>query len=600
MAIYEKMHYKECFPDDTIQRLKKILDDCGIEIVETVPLTSSINTQSLRISIKGTDIGTNGKGMNNAYARASAYAEFFERFQNAILGHTMPNSAIPFVVASDERMMSPADLFDKSNSNAFFDFYFSERGMLDSSLAEKIKRFTSVNRFDKSDPCGMYLTLPFYSVKNQKVVYLPYSSYSAMYGSNGMCAGNTREEALVQGLSEIVERIVQRRIFLEKPALPDMPLEYIQKYPDIYEMFVKANSNPKYTVFIKDCSFGGKYPVVALCIIEKNTGKYGLKLGCHPNIGIALERTFTEITQGIDIFEYSRKRSWLDFSNNSVDTPDNISNSFKIGLSQYPYQLFAHTPDYPFTDLERKVGQSNADILKSWIYDFLPEYDILIRDVSYTGFPSFHIIIPGLSEMQRVTDFDFRVRNTRSFVAYLLSHPEEIHSENVKYIIGVLKAYSSSIYENSLSTYFPPDFITALPFAELGSDVYLLAMCYVLKGRYTDAKQCISLLRKRAKSEHFNVDDTCRDMLDCIYYYLSGMCEIGDHKNVMEYLHTFFTNDLCDRVDWIFNKPDLVVQKQYSDIIVRRLPYFDDFRCKLAAKYGHIKLDQMDNADMFD
>ena len=46
-----------------------------------------------------------------------------------------------------------------------------------------------------------------------------------------MCAGNSPEEALVQGLSEIIERVVQRRIFTEKPALPDVPEEYIQQFP---------------------------------------------------------------------------------------------------------------------------------------------------------------------------------------------------------------------------------------------------------------------------------------------------------------------------------------------------------------------------------
>ena len=43
---------------------------------------STVDTYSLRLVIEGTDIGTNGKGISKELATASAYAEFFERFQN--------------------------------------------------------------------------------------------------------------------------------------------------------------------------------------------------------------------------------------------------------------------------------------------------------------------------------------------------------------------------------------------------------------------------------------------------------------------------------------------------------------------------------------
>lgn len=57
------------------------------------------------------------------------------------------------------------------------------------------------------------------------------------YGSNGMSAGNTREEALVQGMSEVVERYVQKRIFSDRPALPDIPEDYLRRFEDIYGMY---------------------------------------------------------------------------------------------------------------------------------------------------------------------------------------------------------------------------------------------------------------------------------------------------------------------------------------------------------------------------
>ena len=595
MSVYEEFHYKEKTPEETLEKLQFILKDCGIDVEEAWPLTSSIGTFSLRVSIKGTNIGTNGKGVSKDYARASAYAEFFERFQNNILGHTIPNPKLPYIIATDEKFLSAQELLFEPN--AYTDFYFIERKMEDASLVERIKRYEDVNRFDKEvSGKGYYLSLPFYSVRDKKVVYLPYSSYSAMYGSNGMCAGNSPEEALVQGLSEIVERIVQRKAILEKTSFPDIPIDYIKKYSYIYEMYEKACKNTNYKILLKDCSFGGKYPVVALCIIEKNTGRYGIKFGCHPNIGIAMERTFTEVTQGIDIFEYSQKRSWFDFSNSGVDNSDNISNSYKIGLSQYPYQFFSEKSDYVFTETKNVSNCNNIEILKNWIHDFLPEYDILIRDVSFTGFPSYQIIIPGLSEMQSLSDYDIRTRNTRSYVAYLLTHPEEITIQNVTYIIGILKIYSNSVFENSLSTYFPPDYIMNLPFDSIGSDIYLLSMCYIIKGDYQEALNYLKILQKRAK---YGDDRQLIEEINCIYHYISGMHIINNHKEVIEYLKIFFSDDLCILIDKIFKEPEKVIVNQYKNAIKGKNEEYEHFRELIALKYSNIVINQKNNEKIF-
>lgn len=80
MSVYEELHYKDSSPDATVDRLLKILHECGIDTEEAWGDKSSVDTYSLRVAIKGTTIGTNGKGVTEEYARASAYAEFFERF----------------------------------------------------------------------------------------------------------------------------------------------------------------------------------------------------------------------------------------------------------------------------------------------------------------------------------------------------------------------------------------------------------------------------------------------------------------------------------------------------------------------------------------
>ena len=54
-----------------------------------------------------------------------------------------------------------------------------------------------------------------------------------MFGSNGMSAGNTKEEALVEGISELIERYVQQEVILKNLRLPDFPTSYIKNYSSV-------------------------------------------------------------------------------------------------------------------------------------------------------------------------------------------------------------------------------------------------------------------------------------------------------------------------------------------------------------------------------
>ena len=49
-----------------------------------------------------------------------------------------------------------------------------------------------------------------------------------------MAAGNSKDEALVEGISEIIERYVHRLVIQNRLSLPDIPESYIKKYPKLY------------------------------------------------------------------------------------------------------------------------------------------------------------------------------------------------------------------------------------------------------------------------------------------------------------------------------------------------------------------------------
>ena len=80
MSKLQERRYKEVTPEETVKKLKELLKKADIQVEEDWRKPSSVGTYSLRLRIKGTDIGQNGKGMTKEFAMASAYAEFFERF----------------------------------------------------------------------------------------------------------------------------------------------------------------------------------------------------------------------------------------------------------------------------------------------------------------------------------------------------------------------------------------------------------------------------------------------------------------------------------------------------------------------------------------
>ena len=569
MTELQKNHYKEKTPEKTVEYLQALLNKHGIEVEETWGDKSYINTYSLRLNFKGTSKGTNGKGVSKAYARASAYAELFERYQNGMLisPKFIPQSKTSgnYRVAADEKCLSAEDIV--AQNDPFIQMYFEMRGLSNATEAEKAKAFFEVNKLDYliSGDENKYVCLPFYSCKDKKVYWIPKWVYGLFYGSNGMSAGNTPEEAIVQGLSEILERHVNKALFTMTAGLPDVPDKHIKNYPELYERYLMLRSIPGFDVRIKDCSLGGKFPVVGLVILQKNTCKYGIKLGCHPDFGIALERTLTEAAQGEDILEYVN-RSHVDFFNTNVTNWINVTNCYKVGLSQYPFQLFADNLAYRFTKPQDVSGATNEMLCKSMVQNLLDTgYDVLIRDVSSLGFPSYHIIVPGMSELIDLTDDKIRAYNTRTFVSALLENPKSITVENYKYVIASLGYYSGSVMESCLESYYQETAGLNLPYAAIGgSSLYLASMCHVLVGDYASAFQKYSLIEKRALS--VDLPESEKNEIKCISTYLSAMSVLKKHSKAMEYLYKLFDSALCDKVNTLFADNTKVIIKQFPTV----------------------------------
>lgn len=608
MSELQNRRYKEVTPEETVKKLKGLLKKLGIEVVEKWSNESSVGTYSLRVCIKGTDIGQNGKGMTKEFAMASGYAEFFERMQNGMFRFRMekPTTEIPFVNAPDEKHLTVKEALNIDETgkikNSFFENIVKQNGK-ENSIAEEQAQFIKKILNEKSNLVEKeeYNYLPYYSVKNKDLEYVPDRLFSYLFDTNGMCAGNSKEEALIEGLSEILERYVGVKIFKEKVTLPEIPNTYIEKFPKVKKMVDKLKQSTEYYFRLVDCSFGGKYPVAGLYIIEKNTGKFGFKMGAHPDYGIAMERCFTEAAQGRDIYEYA-ETCLFDFYSGEDSKNRNLSEFIFSDLTAVPFQVIGEKSDFEFTEMPDVSELDNKTLLKKLVGIILEEgKDILVRDVSTLGFPAFSIAIPGMSEIS--FDPDATYFNLFVTMQRLLKDFGNITLENVKEVIKIMEVIVNQIGYEKLSILVSLKDTSVLPCEQIGEGAkYFLAICYMMDKQYNKAAKMLEDLSFLADNIMENPIE--RIMLKAVYYYASAMDKLQEHEKAIYYINILFDEEIANCIDISFKDRKNILVNHYGvtqdDYVDNDYSFYMPFMKKIREAQRDNIINQEENKEIFE
>ncbi|MEG6586641.1 YcaO-like family protein [Dendrosporobacter sp. 1207_IL3150] len=396
--------YKDELPLKTITKIRNILTDLNILAVETGWRNSADGFYSVTVTIKKTTLATNGKGVTYEYALASAYAELMERLQNQAffrLNYDLDENALKyrgFYYAPDEQCISINDFLNNGEEWSTIQINKTPE---DVDVNEMLNRWKLVS-YEKVP--ADFTALPYLNIGSGLISNIPIKMVSKMYMSNGMCAGNTPEEALVQGISEILERYVNMRILLEKITPPDIPLDYLKRYPNINQMIQELERSGNYKVIMKDCSLGQGLPVVGVIFINKDNQSYFVKFGSHPIFSIAAERTLTELLQGQDVRDMMGVKEFA-YKSPIDEEHENALGILVNGSGYYPAEFFSSRNSYEFAEFDDVEKQDNKQLLK-YLLELIKAkgHQIFIRDNSFLGFPSFHIIVPGISEIEQFFD----------------------------------------------------------------------------------------------------------------------------------------------------------------------------------------------------
>lgn len=385
---------KDAALEDSINYFHQQLASYDLEVKEASWLNPVPNVWSVHIQNTQCPLCfANGKGASKKAALASALGEYFERlstnyfFSDFYLGEDAANA--DFVHYPTEKW-----------------FPIPESGLLpEGLLSEKLLKFynpngelTAMDLIDlqSSHPERGICALPFVQQSDHKTVYVPVNLIANLYASNGMSAGNTRNEARVQGLSEIFERFAKNKIIAEGISLPIIPTDVINRYPEVLAA-IETLENEGFPLYCFDASLGGEFPVICVVLFNPQNGTSYASFGAHPNFGVALERTVTELLQGrslkdLDVF------SPPSFDNDDVADLSNLETHFIDSSGLISWDLFNKQSDYEFVDWDFS-GTTEQEFANLMAIFNRYETEVLIMDYEHLGVYACRILAVGMSEI---------------------------------------------------------------------------------------------------------------------------------------------------------------------------------------------------------
>lgn len=284
-------HYKDRNPEETIQIITDFFKQRNSEIRLCSMYHSEIDTYSCAYSLYWHNryiMTANGKGVNEIYSKASCYSELYERFCAYLLSFSF-NSFVKNDVMESNKAKYGYYLYPNEKLLTKEE-YLSNEYIYDAA-ATTLPNLDYMDKYMNTFSNGKYIGMPYRSIlDDEKITYQDFASLFRKIGSTGLATGNTIEEALVQGCSEVFERTVIEKLFAIQ-----LPVYYALKYENEY---IKKLKQLGYEVYLYDLSYNFNMPVICLIIYHKLYHTSYIKLGSSPIFDIAVERCFTELYQG--------------------------------------------------------------------------------------------------------------------------------------------------------------------------------------------------------------------------------------------------------------------------------------------------------------
>jgi len=374
---YTKDLDKFITPGETVRRFKEKLKKINLDILEG---TERIDNGRLDIpvyfSLCGQDaeaiIGTRkqmGKGGTPHQAEASAVMELAERF-----------SFFSF-------KNNPGNFFLEEYGN------IKDRALPFESIAQSVHDDSL--ELDRAREVFSKLPLKWargYNLTKDKALLIPFDWFFTINEFNGSSAGNCQEEAILQGICEVVERHVSSVISLNRLKTPDIDLSSTVD-PLVLEL-IKKYQKEGIKLYASDFSLNTGIPSIGVLAYDPSTfpGRSEIvwTAGTTPNPQKALNRALTEVAQLAGDFNTSANyvASGLPKFKDLAEADFVMHPDKKIGISSLP--------DLSNDNIKVEVENCIEALSKMGM-------EVILVDITHPklGIPAFYTIIPGAHFRER-------------------------------------------------------------------------------------------------------------------------------------------------------------------------------------------------------
>jgi YcaO-like protein with predicted kinase domain len=386
-------------PGNTISRIVTGFDRLGYDI-RYMPFQVAEMIHWSHINIDAIKLACQGKGLTPELAKASAHAELAERFSGGLFFQAFEEQVrfnMPALYSRQvNRFLNHEWLNGYVNSHQDnlkddhlpVEMLLRNQPHLFSGHIEKIKNSRMARHW-----------VDGYSVMQDKTVKVPINFVTYINASNGLAAGNTLEEALIQASCEVFERYTQIQIIKPEKRVPSIDRNTLKnsRLHSMIDFYEKENVE----IILKDFSMGGRFPSIGAFFINHNLrpGRLEHKVlvpGVSFNTDEALGRCLTEVMQGRDTLK--RPVPNLDKPVLHRSRVENLYLLFKCCISQKDISFLEKGDTIAYRDSQSKNILWEIDEIKKICRTL--DTDFIVLDLTHPvlEFPVVRVVMPGISD----------------------------------------------------------------------------------------------------------------------------------------------------------------------------------------------------------
>jgi ribosomal protein S12 methylthiotransferase accessory factor len=338
------------------------------------------SVDQLRSGLSG---GSFGKGSTAEQGEASALMEAIERYSGIFQGDEIRTARrfTDFV---------PGDALHPNDVQLFSETQFQNRHDQQPDDSHPVP--------EPLDPSTRTEWSPVWSLRDKRFKYLPTGLLYFFYGgfhtdSNGCAAGNTREEAIVQGFLELVERDAYAIWWYNRLRRAEVDLK---QFDDSYVRDLQAQfADAGRRLWVLDITSDLGIPTYVAIMHWMQNGHENIEFGsgAHFDRRIALLRSLTELTQFMSI-------GMMGGGSGEKPTLDGVK---PLRLEDYPFLIPSDNPIVPPAP-DLKVHDNTRDQVNVCVeiatqagYDFL----VLDQTRPDVEVPVARVLVPGLRHFYR-------------------------------------------------------------------------------------------------------------------------------------------------------------------------------------------------------